>query len=330
MLEDIKNVMSSKRPNSDSNVQNAFIQEIRTGRLYEVKIDSEFVIGRALCSTVVIGEIYVSRSQSFIRYENGQYLLRDNNAGCGTYLNYRRITKTEVPLKHGDLIAYTDKPRVWDFVYKFCLVSNPNKKSRLNGENSATEDLKKLKTPSMHELLNLVKELKDDNEKFINDTKIEMDKLNKMIKDATELNDNMNKEMIKLQNNNQELNNELTICREKCAMQKELLDVKTALKEEPVEIFKNQINKLLENDFQCSICNEVMYRASTANCNHSFCESCLKKWLTKSKFCPVCRGVVQNITYCLALDNYITNICDVLGGTIKEQRVILKRESKNF
>lgn len=133
------------------------------------------------------------------------------------------------------------------------------------------------------------------------------------------------------------------------------MDTKTAQDEEPVEIFKNQINRLLENDFQCSICNEVMLRvqtyylftnviiiklcfsfnfffikASTANCNHTFCESCLNKWLSKSKLCPVCRSIVHNTTYCLALDNYITNLCDILGGTIKEQRTALQRESKYF
>jgi hypothetical protein len=40
MLEDIKNVMSSKRLNSDSNVPLAFIQDTKTGELYEVKTDS--------------------------------------------------------------------------------------------------------------------------------------------------------------------------------------------------------------------------------------------------------------------------------------------------
>ncbi|KAF0767376.1 E3 ubiquitin-protein ligase RNF8-like [Aphis craccivora] len=69
-----------------------------------------------------------------------------------------------------------------------------------------------------------------------------------------------------------------------------------------------------------------MLRASTANCNHTFCESCLNKWLSKSKLCPVCRSVVHHTTYCLALDNYITNLCDILGGTIKEQRTSLQRE----
>lgn len=44
MLEDIKNVMSSKRLNSDSNTPQAFIQDTTTGKLSEVKTDSDVSI----------------------------------------------------------------------------------------------------------------------------------------------------------------------------------------------------------------------------------------------------------------------------------------------
>uniref|UniRef100_A0A2S2PFI7 E3 ubiquitin-protein ligase CHFR n=1 Tax=Schizaphis graminum TaxID=13262 RepID=A0A2S2PFI7_SCHGA len=333
MLEDIKNIMSSKRPNSDSNVPFAFIQDTKTGELYEVKTDSPFLIGRLLKSSVVIEELYISRSHSTISYANGQFFLKDNGSSSGTYLNYKKIATTEVPLKHGDLIAYTDKTKTWDFIYKFCLLANPNKKSRLDEEtatSSTSEEHNKLKISKIRKLQNLVKKLKDDNTNLYNDTKTQLNAFNKMIKDVTEMNEKLNKEIIELRDNNRELNNELNINRKKCAMQKELLDAKTAQEEEPVEVFKTQIIKLLENDFQCSICNEVMFRASTANCNHTFCESCLKKWLNKSSYCPVCRGSVKTITYCLILDTYITNLCDILGGTIKEQRVTVQRERNGY
>ncbi|XP_026812546.1 E3 ubiquitin-protein ligase RNF8-like isoform X1 [Rhopalosiphum maidis] len=331
MLEDIKNVMNSKRPNNDSNVPLAFIQDTKTGELYEVKTDSPFLFGRLLKSSVVIEELYISRSHSTITYASGQFLLKDNGSSSGTYLNYKKIANAEVPLKNGDLIAYTDKSKTWDFIYKFCLLVNSKKKSRLDEETADVEEHNKLKISKIRKLQNLVKELKNDNTNLYNDTKTQMNAFNKMIKDVTEMNEKLNKEIIKLQNNNRELNNELNINRKKCAMQKaEMLDAKTAQEEEPVEIFKTQIIKLLENDFQCSICNEVMFRASTASCNHTFCESCLKKWLSKSPYCPVCRGVVQTITYCLILDTYITNLCDILGGTIKEQRVTLQHERNGY
>jgi len=43
----------------------------------------------------------------------------------------------------------------------------------------------------------------------------------------------------------------------------ELLDDKIKNEEKPVEKFKTQVNKLLENDFQCAICNEVIFRVQT-------------------------------------------------------------------
>lgn len=322
MLEDIKNVMNSKRLNNDSKVSRAFIQDTKTGELYEVNTDKNFLFGRFLKSSIVIEELYISRSHSTIRYENDQFLLEDNNSCTGTYLNYKKISN-EVVLQNGDLIAFTDKNKIWDFVYKFCLVSNPKKKLKL-GENVATENNDKFKV-SIEHLQNKVKELKDNRTNILNDVKSQIDGLKKLIDNATEFNIKINKEMSKHQDINKELNKELTIYKRKCVLQKELLDTKTA-KEESVETFKAQIIKLLESDFQCAICNEVMFRASTTNCNHTFCESCLKKWLTRSNCCPTCRGAVHSITNCLTLDNYITSLCDLLGGTIKEQRLALQTE----
>lgn len=51
------------------------------------------------------------------------------NSCTGTYLNYKKINK-EVALQNGDLIGFTDKTKTWDFVYKFCLLPNPNKKPK--------------------------------------------------------------------------------------------------------------------------------------------------------------------------------------------------------
>jgi len=42
-----------------------------------------------------------------------------------------------------------------------------------------------------------------------------------------------------------------------------MLDKQIAKEEDSVETLKTQINKLLENDFQCAICNEVVFRVQT-------------------------------------------------------------------
>ncbi|XP_015370524.1 PREDICTED: E3 ubiquitin-protein ligase RNF8-like [Diuraphis noxia] len=323
MLEDIKNVMSSKRLNSDSKVSRAFVLDTKTGLQYDVKTDSEFLFGRLLKSSLVIEELYISRSHATIRCENDQYLLKDNNSCTGTFLNYKKINK-EVALQNGDLIGFTDKTKTWDFVYKFCLLPNPNKKPKLEEENVVAYN-EKLKI-KIEELQKQVQELKAEKINILKDTKTQMDEFKKMVDDSTELNIKMNKEMTKYHENYRKSNNEVNVLRRRCTLQKELLDTKIAKEEESVETFKTQINKLLENDFQCAICNEVILRPSTANCNHTFCDSCLKTWLARSNYCPTCRSNVHSTTYCLALDNYITNICDLMGGTIKEQRLTLQNE----
>ncbi|XP_060871205.1 E3 ubiquitin-protein ligase rnf8-A-like isoform X2 [Metopolophium dirhodum] len=316
--------MNSKRLNGDSKVSHALVQDTRTGEVYDVKTDSDFLFGRFLKSSIVIEELYISRSHSTIRYENDKFLLKDNNSCTGTYLNYKKISK-EVILQNGDLIAFTDKSKTWDFVYKFCLLSNPTKKLRLEEENSTVEENDKFKF-SIEQLENQVKELKIAKTNIINDFKAQMDELKKSVDNATELNNKTNNEMIKLRDHNRELNNDLTIYRRRCMYQKELLDTQIAKEEDSVETLKTQINKLLENDFQCAICNEVVFRPSIANCAHTFCEGCLKSWLSRSNHCPTCRSVVNSTTYSLSLDNYITNVCDLLGGTIKEQRLTLQSE----
>lgn len=74
-----------------------------------------------------------------------------------------------------------------------------------------------------------------------------------------------------------------------------------------------------------------MYQASlTHACGHTFCGSCITKWLGKSNICPVCRAPVQATTSCLTVDNFITNLCNLIGGTVQEQRENLQKESQFY
>lgn len=54
----------------------------------------------------------------------------------------------------------------------------------------------------------------------------------------------------------------------------------------------NKLKKITTN-FECSICMEYRHEGILLNCDHIFCESCIKEWLTKSKKnCPTCRKEV--------------------------------------
>lgn len=49
----------------------------------------------------------------------------------------------------------------------------------------------------------------------------------------------------------------------------------------------------IDKDYECNICMEEKEKGILLDCNHIFCENCLKEWLTKSKkTCPTCRKEV--------------------------------------
>lgn len=51
--------------------------------------------------------------------------------------------------------------------------------------------------------------------------------------------------------------------------------------------------KTIDKEYECSICIEEKQTGILLDCNHIFCENCLKEWLTKYvKTCPTCRKEV--------------------------------------
>lgn len=60
-------------------------------------------------------------------------------------------------------------------------------------------------------------------------------------------------------------------------MQQDHLYIAMEQQESYLDQFKNQNHNLLENDFQCTICNKVILSAHTTNCNNTFCEGFITK-----------------------------------------------------
>lgn len=51
--------------------------------------------------------------------------------------------------------------------------------------------------------------------------------------------------------------------------------------------------KRVDKDYECNICMQRQEKGILLDCNHIFCENCLKEWLTRSKrTCPTCRKEV--------------------------------------
>lgn len=65
-------------------------------------------IGRKLDNDVVIQDPLVSRYHAEIRREDGQYFLHDLESTCGTYVNQKNITKSQ--LYSGDIILFANVP----------------------------------------------------------------------------------------------------------------------------------------------------------------------------------------------------------------------------
>lgn len=65
-------------------------------------------------------------------------------------------------------------------------------------------------------------------------------------------------------------------------------------KEETEQFASDVIERAdLEEEFLCVICHSMMVSAMTIECAHSFCSSCLEKWMAQKQACPsspICSG----------------------------------------
>ncbi|NXJ75495.1 RNF8 ligase, partial [Trogon melanurus] len=90
----------------------------------------------------------------------------------------------------------------------------------------------------------------------------------------------------------------------------------------------NQMNDVLENELQCTICSEHFIEAVTLNCAHSFCSYCINEWTKRKVECPICRQEIKSKTRSLVLDNCIDRMVEKLDVEMKEHRLTLIRERK--
>ena len=90
----------------------------------------------------------------------------------------------------------------------------------------------------------------------------------------------------------------------------------------------NQMNDVLENELQCTICSEHFIEAVTLNCVHSFCSYCINEWMKRKIECPIFRQEIKSKTRSLVLDNCIERMVEKLNVEMKEHLLTLIRERK--
>lgn len=67
------------------------------------------------------------------------------------------------------------------------------------------------------------------------------------------------------------------------------------IKEKEEQAMKQKINKMGE-ELECGICYLTMFQAVTLMpCLHNYCGSCFSDWMAKSKECPNCRHLIQEV-----------------------------------
>eukprot|EP01137_Pigoraptor_chileana_P000154 Opistho-2@35836 len=89
----------------------------------------------------------------------------------------------------------------------------------------------------------------------------------------------------------------------------------------------SQVHKSLglEEEFTCVVCQDLMVKAVTLTCSHSFCGSCVDNWLSMGhRDCPMCRSPVTGKSPSRVIDNAIQRILASLSEEEKsrfEQRL---------
>ena len=113
---------------------------------------------------------------------------------------------------------------------------------------------------------------------------------------VNEINNIMSRIILDESNNNNTINNyivDLSIInnRELFIPSSEIINLinRDIISEEDLE--KNSIK--IETKYECSICFDEKEKGILLNCEHIFCEECIKIWIKKKNNCPICRKKIK-------------------------------------
>ncbi|XP_063861339.1 E3 ubiquitin-protein ligase RNF8-like isoform X2 [Scylla paramamosain] len=98
--------------------------------------------------------------------------------------------------------------------------------------------------------------------------------------------------------------------------------VSSEAKKEVVE----SVSHVLEDEFQCAICNELFINAVLLSCSHTFCKYCIDRWKKNKKECPNCRLPITSESKSLVVDNFIEKIVPTLSEEMKKKRTQIVAE----
>ncbi|XP_058793289.1 LOW QUALITY PROTEIN: E3 ubiquitin-protein ligase RNF8-like, partial [Phymastichus coffea] len=91
-------------------------------------------------------------------------------------------------------------------------------------------------------------------------------------------------------------------------------------KNEKEETVIDKVNNIMDENLTCSICSELLVKAMTLNCSHTFCWFCIDSWIKRKRECPNCRSTVISLTRSLVVDNFIEKMVESLTPEQIEKR----------
>lgn len=86
-----------------------------------------------------------------------------------------------------------------------------------------------------------------------------------------------------------------------------------AAKQAKADYFHNVLLNLRESivrQFTCSVCTEVLIKAHTLRCGHTFCSYCLQEWERQNPSCPICRAAIRCKHPARLVDEHINSLIE--------------------
>ncbi|VVC24143.1 Zinc finger, RING-type,Zinc finger, RING/FYVE/PHD-type,Zinc finger, RING-type, conserved site [Cinara cedri] len=97
---------------------------------------------------------------------------------------------------------------------------------------------------------------------------------------------------------------------------------------QPTESEKRLLAKILDNEFTCSICLELLKKPSKLECDHMFCSNCLEDWLRCNRTCPMCRS--SKIGFKPVKCEFVGQLIKHLSSSAAPTMVVRRQASKFF
>lgn len=74
----------------------------------------------------------------------------------------------------------------------------------------------------------------------------------------------------------------------------ELIDLTRDEEEDPEKEQNRRAKRQKTEAPLCPVCKDDFVDAVSLQCSHTFCQSCIDRWLAKSRSCPVCRTKITS------------------------------------